>query len=79
MKTYCIKYMEMQTAYFGVEANSEEEALSRFDEWKNNSEYVLDVISNSDNIDSDSSIEPDFMLDALLDDEILTDEKYKEL
>ena len=78
MERYTIEYSEIATAYFEVEANSPEEALSRFEEWRLADEQVYITISNTDNIESDTKIvESDGY--GLDDEDILTDERYNEL
>lgn len=76
MKTFKIEYVETVHGYFGVEADTKEEALRRFDEWRLNDDHVYDVMSNSDNIDSNAFI---FDRAEIYDDDILTDEMYQRL
>ncbi len=76
MKIYPIEYTEIQRAYFGVEASSEKEALERFEEWRLNSEQVLDTISSSDNIECDSKIISNAWFGER---DILTDAAYQKL
>ena len=78
MERYTIEYNEISTAYFEVDANSPEEALSRFEEWRIADEQVYVTISNTDNITSEAKIvEPDEW--GLDEDDILTDTKYNSL
>lgn len=76
MKMFYIEYKETSMAYFGIEAETEEEALERFDKWRICSDAVYDVIDNSDYFDSDTRI---VERAEVYDDEILTDEMYHQL
>ena len=76
MTVYKIEYVETVRGYFGVEANSEEEALGRFNEWQINGDYVYDVMGSTNNIDCDYFINDDI---CLCEEDILTDEMYQSL
>lgn len=75
MKVYNIMYKETICGVFGVEAESEEEAYSRFDEWRINDDHVYDTMNCCD-IDSSSYIISNA---NLYQDDILTNEKYHQL
>lgn len=76
MKVYKIEYKETQTAYFGVEADNEEEALERFEEWMQKSDRVYRAMEAYANIESDVRIEEHAVV---YDEDVLTDEMYKKL
>lgn len=76
MQKFYIKHSESQTIIVAVEAHSEEEALERFEEWRLNSEQVLDTISSSDNIECDSKIISNAWFGER---DILTDAAYQKL
>lgn len=78
MERYTIEYSEIQTAYFEVDADSPEEALRRFEEWRIADEQVYITISNTDNITSEAQI-VDFDEWSIDDEDILTDERYNSL
>ena len=79
MQEYVIDYKEISTAYFVVEADSEEEALARFEQWKSNEDNVYITISNTDNIYSDTSITYDVSPNSIDDSDCLTDEHWQEM
>ena len=80
MAIFGIEYVETVRGYFGVEADNEQEALERFEEWRLSSEDVYNIMSNTDNIDGDTFINEYINVERdLYDDEILTEEKYQAL
>ena len=77
MAIYNIKYAEINTAYFGVEASNEYEALERFEEWRLANDHIYDTMYGCCNYDSQADI---VYYDVRLHQEdILTEEKYRAL
>lgn len=74
---YSIKYTETATAHFGVEANSEAEAIRRFKKWHAASDHICDVIYNSDLNECDASIS-NLPIKYLDKEDILTDNMYQQ-
>ena len=82
MAIYEIQYVETNTCYFGVEADSEEEALERFEEWKYCDNHIDNTMRSSWNHDSEWSVNDWYKdnSDEYFDEEdILTEEMYQAL
>jgi hypothetical protein len=77
MSWHYIELKEISTGYFAVEADSEEEALRRFDEWSINDEHVMNVMLGTDNITSEISIVSDSEVPWGVDeDDMLSEQAY---
>lgn len=77
MALFTIKHVETNVRYFAVEAADEYEAYERFEDWRDNGEYVYNAMRDNWDIECESFV---VNYKVRLDEEdILTDEKYKAL
>lgn len=80
MAIYEIRYEEVNVHYFGIEADSAEEAEKRFVEWRNTSDHVYETMRQGWNMDSNWEVidrHENNDNEWFDEDDILTDEEYQ--